>query len=174
VEGLPLKQVLGNNKVEVVVSMLLTWLLSAAIVVVILMTPTYLQKQLGIAPAMALQANSLAIVALTVGCIFFGWLNDRFSSGLIFIAGSIGLGGAAYAFYHGVVADQSLLLSRMFEIVCSYKEKKCHTLTTKERIFAPHLRSKNSITLTKVLLAASQMLNTNNPMEHGKVPVRDG
>ncbi|GHW74608.1 hypothetical protein VCSRO153_3665 [Vibrio cholerae] len=32
----------------------------------------------------------------------------------------------------------------------------------------------NSITLTKVLLAASQMLNTNNPMEHGKVPVRDG
>ena len=110
VEGLPLKQVLGNNKVEVVISMLLTWLLSAAIVVVILMTPTYLQKQLGIAPAMALQANSLAIVALTVGCIFFGWLNDRFSSGLIFIAGSIGLGGAAYAFYHGVVADQSLLL----------------------------------------------------------------
>ena len=58
-----------------------------------LMTPTHLQKQLGIAPAMALQANSLAIVALTVGCIFFGWLNDRFSSGLIFIAGSIGLGG---------------------------------------------------------------------------------
>ena len=109
VEGLPLKQVLGNNKMEVVVSMLLTWLLSAAIVVVILMTPTYLQKQLAIAPAVALQANSLAIVALTVGCIFFGWLNDRFSRGLIFIVGSIGLGGSAYAFYHGVVADHALL-----------------------------------------------------------------
>ncbi len=109
VEGLPLKQVLGNSKTEVVVSMLLTWLLSAAIVVVILMTPTYLQKQLAIAPAVALQANSLAIVALTVGCIFFGWLNDRFSCGLIFIVGSIGLGVSAYAFYHGVVADHALL-----------------------------------------------------------------
>jgi MFS family permease len=109
VEGLPLKQVLGNNKAEVVVSMLLTWLLSAAIVVVILMTPTYLQKQLGIAPAAALQANSLAIVALTMGCIFFGWLNDRFSSGLIFIVGSLGLGLSTYAFYHGVVADHALL-----------------------------------------------------------------
>jgi len=109
VEGLPLKQVLGNNKAEVVVSMLLTWLLSAAIVVVILMTPTYLQKQLGIAPAAALQANSLAIVTLTMGCIFFGWLNDRYSSGLIFIMGSFGLGLSAYAFYHGVVADHALL-----------------------------------------------------------------
>lgn len=109
VEGLPLKLVLGNSKTEVVVSMLLTWLLSAAIVVVILMTPTYLQKQLAIAPAAALQANSLAIVALTIGCIFFGWLNDRFNSGLIFILGSIGLGLSVYAFYHGVTADPTLL-----------------------------------------------------------------
>ena len=109
VEGLPLKQVLGNSKAEVAVSMLLTWVLSAAIVVVILMTPTYLQKQLAIAPTAALQANSLAIVALTIGCIFFGWLNDRFSSGLIFIGGSIGLALSAYTFYHGVVADPSLL-----------------------------------------------------------------
>ena len=109
VDGLPLKQVLGNSKAEVVISMLLTWLLSAAIVVVILMTPTYLQKQLAIAPIEALQANSLAIVTLTIGCIFFGWLSDRFSSGLIFIGGSLGLAVSAYVFYHGVVADPSLL-----------------------------------------------------------------
>ena len=110
VEGLPLKQVLGNSKPEVVMSMLLTWMLSAAIVVVILMTPTYLQKQLAIAPTAALQANSLATVTLTLGCIFFGWLNDRINSGLVFIVGSIGLAVTTYVFYHGVAADPSLLL----------------------------------------------------------------
>jgi MFS family permease len=85
-------------------------MLSAAIVVVILMTPTYLQKQLAIAPTAALQANSLATVTLTLGCIFFGWLNDRINSGLVFIVGSIGLAVTTYVFYHGVAADPSLLL----------------------------------------------------------------
>ena len=49
---------LREHKGSVVVSMLLTWLLSAGIVVVILMTPTYLQKVHGISPADALTANS--------------------------------------------------------------------------------------------------------------------
>lgn len=109
VEGLPLKQVLGNAKAEVALSMMLTWLLSAAIVVVILMTPTYLQKQLGVSPTDALQANSLAIVALTIGAIFWGWLNDHINSGITFIVGSIGLAISTYVFYHGVWADPSQL-----------------------------------------------------------------
>ncbi len=110
VEGLPLKQVLGNAKAEVALSMLLTWLLSAAIVVVILMTPTYLQKQLSIAPTTALQANSLAIIALTLGAVFWGWLNDQINSGITFILGSIGLAVTTYVFYHGVWADPSRLM----------------------------------------------------------------
>ena len=85
VEGLPLKQVLGNAKSEVILSMMLTWLLSAAIVVVILMTPTLLQKLYAVTPLQSLQANSLAIVALTVGAIFWGWLNDRINSGVVFM-----------------------------------------------------------------------------------------
>lgn len=109
VEGLPLKQVLGNAKAEVALSMMLTWLLSAAIVVVILMTPTYLQKQLAVSPTDALQANSLAIVALTIGAIFWGWLNDHINSGITFIVGSIGLAISTYVFYHGVWADPSQL-----------------------------------------------------------------
>jgi MFS family permease len=42
---IPLKAVLRDHGRAVIVSMLLTWMLSAAIVVVILMTPTLLQKQ---------------------------------------------------------------------------------------------------------------------------------
>ncbi|EGH49227.1 major facilitator family transporter, partial [Pseudomonas syringae pv. pisi str. 1704B] len=50
----------------VALSMLMTWLLSAGIIVVILMTPTILQTIYGFPAATALKANSLAIVFLSV------------------------------------------------------------------------------------------------------------
>ncbi|HHQ4625408.1 TPA: MFS transporter [Aeromonas veronii] len=109
-DELPLKSVLRNHKSSVVVSMLLTWLLSAGIVVVILMTPTYLQKVYGISPADALTANSLAIVALTLGCIVYGRLIDLLGSGLTFMFGSLLLAGSSYAFYHGLAVGTSQLV----------------------------------------------------------------
>ncbi|AXK39709.1 MFS transporter [Crenobacter cavernae] len=96
---LPLKTVVREHKRAVAVSMGLTWLLSAGIVVVILMTPTYLQKQFGIAPALALKANSLAIVCLTAGCIVAGMVVDRLGAGKTFIGGSVLLATSSYAFY---------------------------------------------------------------------------
>ncbi|MEZ6934737.1 MFS transporter [Aeromonas sp. S19(2024)] len=109
-EELPLKTVLREHKGSVVVSMLLTWLLSAGIVVVILMTPTYLQKVHGISPADALTANSLAIVALTLGCIVYGRLIDAIGSGPTFILGSLLLAGATYTFYHSLAAGTDQLV----------------------------------------------------------------
>lgn len=109
-EELPLKTVLRSHKSSVVISMLLTWLLSAGIVVVILMTPTYLQNVHGISPADALTANSLAILALTLGCIVYGRLIDALGSGPTFMLGSLLLAGASYAFYHGLASDTSQLV----------------------------------------------------------------
>ncbi|MDM5064118.1 MFS transporter [Aeromonas salmonicida] len=109
-EELPLKTVLRSHKGSVVISMLLTWLLSAGIVVVILMTPTYLQKVHGISPANALTANSLAILALTLGCIVYGRLIDALGSGPTFMLGSLLLAGSSYAFYHGMVAGTEQLV----------------------------------------------------------------
>ncbi|ELI6431754.1 MFS transporter [Aeromonas salmonicida subsp. salmonicida] len=109
-EELPLKTVLRSHKGSVVISMLLTWLLSAGIVVVILMTPTYLQKVHGISPADALTANSLAILALTLGCIVYGRLIDALGSGPTFMLGSLLLAGSSYAFYHGMVAGTEQLV----------------------------------------------------------------
>lgn len=109
-EELPLKTVLRSHKGSVVISMLLTWLLSAGIVVVILMTPTYLQKVHGISPADALTANSLAILALTLGCIVYGRLIDALGSGPTFMLGSLLLAGSSYTFYHGLVAGTEQLV----------------------------------------------------------------
>ncbi|AEX53669.1 L-proline/glycine betaine transporter [Rahnella aquatilis CIP 78.65 = ATCC 33071] len=107
---LPLKAVVANHKKEIVVSMLMTWLLSAGIVVVILMTPTWLQKQLGIPAAAALQANCLATVALMFGCIISGSIVDRLGASKTFIFGSLFLGICCGSFYHMVAADASVLM----------------------------------------------------------------
>ncbi|MFI8415104.1 MFS transporter [Serratia sp. NPDC078593] len=108
-EELPLKSVVVNHRKEIAVSMLLTWLLSAGIVVVILMTPTYLQKQFGIAPALALQANSLATVMLIFGCILAGLAADRFGASKTFIAGSLLLAGCSWWFYQTVGVQPEML-----------------------------------------------------------------
>ncbi|WP_374556233.1 MFS transporter [Aquitalea pelogenes] len=108
-EELPLKTVLNQHKPAIIVSMLLTWLLSAAIVVVILLTPTYLQKQFGMAATTTLKANSLAIIALTAGCILAGRIIDRLGSGPTFILGCLLLGLSSHHFYTTVAHDASQL-----------------------------------------------------------------
>ena len=108
-EALPLKTVLADHKRAVAVSMLLTWLLSACIVVVILMAPTLLQKQHGIAAAIALQANSLATVMLIVGCIVAGLLVDRFGAAKILAAGSLLLAICSWSFFHSVATAPEYL-----------------------------------------------------------------
>ncbi len=80
-EALPVAVVVRpSRRGSVILSVLLTWLLSGAIVVVILMTPTLLQTRYAIAPATALTANALATFFLTAGCIATGALCDRFGS----------------------------------------------------------------------------------------------
>ena len=110
--GLPLKRVLSHHKLAVVLSMLLTWVLSAAIVVVILMAPTYLQKVHAIAPTMALQANSLAVLTLTIGCVTMGYLVDRLGVGQVLFVGCLLLALGCFSFYHQLAADPASLYWR--------------------------------------------------------------
>ncbi|QKJ85773.1 MFS transporter [Paramixta manurensis] len=97
---LPLKAVLLSHKRGVALSMLLTWLLSACIVVVILMAPALLQKQQGIPAALTLQANSLATVMLLAGCILSGLIVDRWGAALTLGIGSILLAIGSTLFFY--------------------------------------------------------------------------
>ncbi|WP_166362306.1 MFS transporter [Pseudomonas akapageensis] len=108
-EEIPLQAVLRDHRGAIVLSMLLTWLLSAGIIVVILMTPTVLQTVYGFTPTVALQANSLAIVFLTLGCVGFGILADRFGAGRVFVSGSLLLLASSWAFYHNLQAHPDWL-----------------------------------------------------------------
>ncbi len=104
-EEQPLKTVIREHRSAVAVSMILTWLLSAAIVVMILMTPTLVQKLYGIAPAVALRANSLATLCLSIGCVLAGAIVDRAGAGRTLTVGCLLLAGASWLFYDGVSHD---------------------------------------------------------------------
>ena len=109
-DELPLKTVLREHRSAIILSMLLTWLLSAGIVVLILMTPTVLQTAYGFAPAQTLEANSLAIVFLSLGCVLAGMLADRFGAGRVFILGSLLLAALTWSFYSNLNAHPDWLL----------------------------------------------------------------
>ena len=108
-EELPLRAVLRDHRGPIILSMLLTWLLSAGIVVIILMTPALLQSIYHISPTDSLKANSLAIVLLSLGCVASGSLADRFGAGRVFVIGSLMLLVSSWTFYHSLATHPELL-----------------------------------------------------------------
>jgi MFS family permease len=106
---LPIKAVLRGHRGAVAVSMLLTWMLSAGIVVVILMTPTLLQTVYGIAKPAALAANTLATLCLAIGCVVAGLLADRIGARNVLLGGAVLLAACTYAFYTTLLASPDML-----------------------------------------------------------------
>ncbi|MFZ5524871.1 MAG: MFS transporter [Pseudomonadota bacterium] len=101
---LPLKTVIREHRPAVILTMLMTWLLSAAVVVMILMTPPLVQKLYAIPAAVALQANSIATLFLSLGCVVFGALADRYGAGRVMMAGCLMLGITSALFYQQLPA----------------------------------------------------------------------
>jgi MFS family permease len=96
---LPLKTVLREHRGASMFVALLTWVLSAAIVVVVLYTPTYLQKVHHVPATLALEANAVATLMLTLGCIVVGWASDRIGTRAVMLIGWGGLWATTYLFY---------------------------------------------------------------------------
>ncbi|KAB2901682.1 MAG: MHS family MFS transporter [Dokdonella sp.] len=109
VQGLPLRSVLAGHRSAVICSMLLTWVLTAAIVVVILLTPSLMQSLYGIPARAALDANSIATLALTIGCVAFGAAADRIGATRTLMFGCAALGASVLALYLGVARDPARL-----------------------------------------------------------------
>lgn len=108
-QRLPVIQVLVNYLPQTILSMLLTWILSAGIMVVILMAPIYLQNQFNFSAMESLQANTLAIIGLIITCSIYGALVDKFSFGKILFIGSV-LAVLAIAFFYFSLENNSSLL----------------------------------------------------------------
>lgn len=75
---LPILTVIKKHKLACSITALLTWGLSTAIVVTILMTPSIiLEDMYHINRTLSLQANCVATLTLTLGCILWGYCCDK-------------------------------------------------------------------------------------------------
>lgn len=108
---LPLRVVLAGHRRGVVVSMLVTWMLTAAIVVLILMLPTLAPKSFAMPPQQAFFGNALAACTLTVGCIVYGWLADRWGALRTLLIGSLLLIAGTWALFADLAAGSTHFLS---------------------------------------------------------------
>ncbi|GAA5233180.1 MHS family MFS transporter [Verticiella sediminum] len=109
---LPVKTVIREHRGACMITAGLTWSLSTAVVVLILMTPTLLQKMHHIDAPAALEANCVATLTLTLGCVLWGWLTDRIGTRTTMMIAWGGLAISAYWFYLGLpgITPQALML----------------------------------------------------------------
>lgn len=95
----PLKVVLRDFRRGVVVAMVGTWILAAAIVVTTLMTATFLQKIYGYTALQSLAATSFGTLFLIFGTTASGMLIDRVGSARFFMTAGVVFGVAVTLFY---------------------------------------------------------------------------
>ena len=107
---LPLGVVLKSHPRAVITSFLSTWMLTAAIVVIILMTPSLLPRLFGIAASQAQTANLAATAALCISTVVIGAATDRFGVRRVAVPMLLFLIASAYGLYRGAETMPATLL----------------------------------------------------------------
>ncbi|MGE7959647.1 MFS transporter [Pseudomonas sp. NPDC089530] len=74
---LPLRTVLREHRLALLPAALLTCVLTSAVVVFVVITPTMMQKTFGMSASHTFALSSLGIVFLNIGCVLAGLLVDR-------------------------------------------------------------------------------------------------
>lgn len=95
VKELPIKLVLASHRGAIVRCIVFSWLLTAGVVVIILMTPTLAQTAYGIPVQEALHTNVWATLALAFGSVAFGIGADRFGLNRVLVIGSLAMAAAS-------------------------------------------------------------------------------
>ncbi|MDR7284698.1 MFS family permease [Pseudomonas corrugata] len=74
---LPLRTVLREHRLAMLPAMILTCVLTSAVVVFVVITPTMMQKSFGMTASHTFALSALGIVFLNLGCVLAGLLVDR-------------------------------------------------------------------------------------------------
>ncbi|NQD78170.1 MFS transporter [Pseudomonas sp. CM27] len=73
----PLRRVLGEHRGALIPATLLTCVLTSAVVVLVVITPTVMQQRFGMSAGHTFALSSVGIVFLNIGCVLAGLLVDR-------------------------------------------------------------------------------------------------
>lgn len=108
--GLPLWEVLRMHSRAVILSFLGCWMLTAAIVVLILLTPGFLQTLHGFTALETSLANLGATITLTVSAVLTGAALDRWGVRPVMVISALGFLAGAYGLYAGVESAPGMLI----------------------------------------------------------------
>lgn len=110
-QKMPVAEVLEKHLHGVIVSALLTWVLSAGVMVTTLMTATFLEKLYGYSALEALLANAFGTLFLLFSCILGGALVDRYGTARFFTLGGIVFALITFLFYRYAGTSLPVLLA---------------------------------------------------------------
>ncbi|MFJ4376319.1 MFS transporter [Pseudomonas japonica] len=100
----PLRAVLREHRRALIPAALLTCVLTSAVVVLVVITPTVMQQRFGMTAAHTFALSSLGIVFLNIGCVLAGMLVDRIGAWRALILYSLLLPLGIAALYGSLVA----------------------------------------------------------------------
>jgi len=107
---LPLWVVIRDHPKAVLASILSTCIVISGVVVVLLMTPTLLQKSFGLAPRETQWANLAAIVAGAIFIVLIAAATDRFGIRRVAVPALVLMVGSTYLLYLGASQHPALLV----------------------------------------------------------------
>lgn len=139
---LPVKTVLTSHKQACLITAVLTWSLSTSIIVIILMTPEVILRGIyHIDRNNALQANCVAVLMLTAGSVFWGYLSDKIGSRLTMLIAYSGLIMSTSYFYYILSPGISFLaLTSYYAIMGLFVGAVVLTPIVATRAFPPAIR----------------------------------
>lgn len=139
---LPVKTVVKNHKLAVILVGLLTWSLSTTIVVGILMTPESILGGMYQIPAMDYRiANCFAAFMLSIGCVLVGWMDDKLGTRVCAAISWSALIASSFYFYNSLsagISTNSLILNYGLMGLCAGAISMTAMIGT--RVFPPAIR----------------------------------
>lgn len=108
-KNIPVVTVLQKHKTACIIVALLTWSLSTAIMVGILITPGHIVGEMYHFSNLDWRIGGcIAALTLTIGCVISGWLDDKLGTSKTVVITWGGLAIASIIFYSSLTADMSL------------------------------------------------------------------
>lgn len=81
-------------------ALMITFIIGSLMMVIALLLPDLITMKFSVGESMLNYSNNLALLFLMIGCVFFGLIADRSSTGKVMMLGSIALILQALAFYY--------------------------------------------------------------------------
>jgi MFS family permease len=105
----PLRQVLREHRRALLPAALLTCVLTSAVVVLVVITPTVMQQRFGISAGHTFALSSVGIVFLNIGCVLAGLLVDRIGAWRALLVYSLALPVGIATLYASLVGQWGMI-----------------------------------------------------------------